>query len=479
MRHSVAVRGKCEFNSEGMQMNNERRFLSTRQLKWVPSIGGAMVLLALVSAPLPAAAVTCNLLENVGGGTTNPSPFAGAGWDVGSGQCNGDFTVSRDATFPGTPGGSGIELGMRIEQRSVGQLNPPDHTQRDYTVQTGSDPNRADRAWWNFQQSIAYSGSINSLDALTFIIRTDAGTSIPSQPFFDMLAARGTIDDRHPPKSTTTYTDIYQTSQNPVFGYFSAYDMDEEGAWTLTLVAMKSGRVSSVSICVHTPLAACEPLPVSFRDVRRSSDINAGVDLGGTAQLALNFTGSAAAAGDTWITVYDLDPNDSTPTTLGANAILLSADVLIHRPNNKKGAGLLALFNEAPPVTNKGLALFIFENGNSDTLVLATVDSTTGKLTTLATKALGAGILLNQWYHLRMEVVKSAGNFSVTGSVFRHATPTDPNSAIGTQVGTALTLGPTSLSGSGLADSGQVGIIASAISAIVDSSVTNFEIAID
>jgi hypothetical protein len=145
---------------------------------------------------------------------------------VGAGQCNGDFTVSRDATFPGTPGGSGIELGMRIEQRSVGQLNP------------------------------------------------------------------------------------------------------------------------------HTPLAECEALPVSFRDVRRPNDINAGLDLAGTEQLALNFTGSAAAAGDTWITVFDVDPNDSTPTTFGATTVGLCAEVSIHRQNNKKGAGLLALFNEGAPASS-------------------------------------------------------------------------------------------------------------------------------
>jgi hypothetical protein len=129
----------------------------------------------------------------------------------GDGQCNGDFTVSRDATFPGTPGGSGIELGMRIEQRSAGQLNPPAHTQRDYTVQLRSDvtqPNPS-RAWWNFQQSIAYDGLIDNLDALEFIIRTDAGTSIPSAPSFDMLAARSTIDDRNT-NGTATYTDLYQ-----------------------------------------------------------------------------------------------------------------------------------------------------------------------------------------------------------------------------------------------------------------------------
>src|SRR5262245_24333766 len=56
--------------------------------------------------------------------------------------------------------------------------------------------------------------------------------------------------------------------------------------------------------------------------------------------------GGAGPAGDTWITVYDTDPDDATPT-LFTGSVSLSADVLIHRFNNAMGAGLLALYNEA------------------------------------------------------------------------------------------------------------------------------------
>ncbi len=222
----------------------------------------------LVIPALPVfASGTCNNAATVGGGTFGFSPLAGLGWNVGSGQCNGDFTVVSDPLFPG----GALELGMRIEQRSAGQLNPPQHTGVNYEVQTGPDttqPN-AIRAWWNFQQSIAYNGAggVASLDALSFAIRTDIGTDFPVVPVTDMLAARVIIDDRPLPKTTAGFGDLYQTSQNPVFGWFSPpYNLTNTGpgAWMLTLAAVKYGRVSSVSICAHTPAAVCAAPPVVY-----------------------------------------------------------------------------------------------------------------------------------------------------------------------------------------------------------------------
>lgn len=222
--------------------------------------------LMLAMAALPAAAsVVCNLLNSVGGGTDDVSPFPGAGWDVGSGQCNGDFTVVTDPSFAG----GALELGMRIEQRSAGQLNSPQHAGIDYEVQTGSDTTQpsATKAWWNFQHSIAYNGVIGDLEQLSFSIRTDEGSFVPTAPVFDMKALRGVIDDRHLPKSTTTYSDIYQTSQNPVFGWFTpGYDLASvaAGAWMLTLVAVEGESFSSVSICAHTVGASCAAPPVAY-----------------------------------------------------------------------------------------------------------------------------------------------------------------------------------------------------------------------
>jgi len=229
-------------------------------LRWSAIIG------AVLAMGLPVmASGTCNLGASVGGGTAAVSPSAGAGWDVGSGQCNGDFTVVSKPLFPG----GALELGMRIEQRSQGQLNPPQHSGNNYEIQTGADPSNAFRAWWNFQHSIAYNGgadSINTLDKLTFVIRTDVGTQTPSQPAFDMLALRGIIDDRISP-STATFSDLYQTSQNPVFGWFTpAYDLTSTGpgAWMLTLIATKNGKFASVNICAHTPGAVCAAPPAVY-----------------------------------------------------------------------------------------------------------------------------------------------------------------------------------------------------------------------
>lgn len=247
------------------------------------AFGAIASLSVLLSEPAPARAdhnslhtTPCNAPNTVGGGQfgNSPGPVGppdSLGWDVGSGQCNGSFTTTTDMSFP-SDGGGGIELGLRIEQRRVGQVQRIGGNE--YQVELGNDTTPApalNRAWWNFQHSIAYDGDIDTLDALTFTIRTDAGPNLPSAPSVDMLAIRGAIDDRNnQPNSTSGFVDLYQTSQNPEFGWFTvnpdtdanntgAFDYDVEGAWTMTLRAEKDGQTASVSICVHTPNAQCLP----------------------------------------------------------------------------------------------------------------------------------------------------------------------------------------------------------------------------
>jgi hypothetical protein len=218
----------------------------------------------------------------------------------------------------------------------------------------------------------------------------------------------------------------------------------------------------------------------NFRDTLRGADINAGVDLAGGNHPALNFTGSANTAGGTWMTVLDTDP--STPDEdspfefrLGLH---LSADVLIHRFNNTKGVGLLAGFNEQPGA--RGLALILWDAGNSDVLQLFTVDPA-GKLTSLKGLGLGSAIAENAWYRLELDILPvleldilpvGGGRFEITGTVSKHLTPADPDSDIQAQVAQLIFSGP--LPAGVDARSGEVGIIARAISAAVDSSVTNF-----
>ena len=244
--------------------------------------------LALVLFTSSWAGAACNKSFTVGGGelgATNRDgtligPPTSLGWDVGTGQCNGSFTITREVSIPSVDG-DGIELAIRALQRGGGPITNTSNNGV-YEIQKGSDPTTVSipypngtRAWWNFQQSIAYDGNINQLNSLTFIIRTDAGPSVPAGPF-DMLALRQFIDDRNDTNNgqpvnrgaasknpTTAFRDLYQTSQNPVFApWFDSFDFNSEGAWTLALIAEKKGRFASVSICVHTPNAACDPTPV-------------------------------------------------------------------------------------------------------------------------------------------------------------------------------------------------------------------------
>jgi hypothetical protein len=217
---------------------------------------------------------------------------------------------------------------------------------------------------------------------------------------------------------------------------------------------------------VRAGVEGCRP----FRDIRREFQINFGPDFGGTYHDSVNFSGSAGAAGDTWITAYDTSRLDPASQDI-FGSVSLTADVLIHAFNNAKGAGLLALYNEA--LGKKGLALIVIDNGSTDRLVLSTVNQA-GQLVTLKTVAMGSGIAENVWYRLTMDVVVSGGNVTVTGEVFAHSSTTDPDSSLGAQVGATLAFsGPLP---AGVDPAGEIGIIASAVSAAVDTSVTNFNI---
>jgi hypothetical protein len=217
----------------------------------------------------------CNAASTVGGGMLGISA-GGAdpvgspnslGWSVGSGQCNGSFSSVTDGAFTGGI----LELALRAEQRSVGQV--AQSGVNDYTVTTGSDTTQPNtlRAWWNFHISTAYGGNINSLDKLELVIRTDVGPNLPSAPVFDLLAggARAALDARNnQPNPSTGFADLYQISHNPEFGWFAptsdtdvnptgAFDYSKPGAWLFTLTAVEGQSTSSVSICIHTPNERC------------------------------------------------------------------------------------------------------------------------------------------------------------------------------------------------------------------------------
>ena len=207
-----------------------------------------------------ATVAACNQLDVVGNGgdlTEGASTGAatGLGYDVGTGICNGGFTVFEDSAFPSAGGPKserGIELGMRAIHRFSGQY-----------VRSGTDTyivangfrvpaDATSGSLWGFQHSIAYDGNISDLDALTFFIRTDEGTSVPANfgtgnGVYDMKLLRGAfLDNRHftgtaipTDNPTDEWNDLYQTSQAPVFFTFgwllnaaesTFYDVDEAGA---------------------------------------------------------------------------------------------------------------------------------------------------------------------------------------------------------------------------------------------------------
>jgi hypothetical protein len=207
-----------------------------------------------------------------------------------------------------------------------------------------------------------------------------------------------------------------------------------------------------------------------FRDVHRGTQIEAGLDVT-TGHAALVFTGLTGSAGATWLTVYDATPTTPAPgPTFGAQTVC--ADVLFSRFNNLKGAGLVALLNEG--VGQRGLALVVADAGNTDVLRLATVEgdpAKQGKLAPVASVPLRSGVAEHAWYRLVMTVDPATPR--VTGKVYAHTAPLDPDSELAAQVGPTLTYGPAALP-EGVSSPGQNGILAQAISAAVDLSVTNF-----
>jgi len=201
----------------------------------------------------------------------------------------------------------------------------------------------------------------------------------------------------------------------------------------------------------------------NFTGILRAADIAPGTDLAGGGNPSLNFTGGANAGGSTWLTALTDDPFESDLCLLQ-----MSDDVLFHTFNNTKGSGLLAFYNQA---TRKGLVLILFNAGNSDLLQLAVVDQL-GKLTNIKTISLGSGVGENVWYRLSLEVSNpGGGTIFVTGQVARHTVPTMPGSPTLPPFATLDFSGPLP---TGLDPAGNIGLVARAVSAVVDLSVTNF-----
>jgi hypothetical protein len=209
--------------------------------------------------------------------------------------------------------------------------------------------------------------------------------------------------------------------------------------------------------------------PDCFRNVVRGGAFTAGVDSGGTGHTSLNIGGVAGAAGRTWMTVVDQDPSTPAADLLYASGTVC-ADVLIQPLNNRKGAGVVALYNQDP--AKKGLALIISNAGNTDLLVLGTVaGDANGTFTQLTSVPLNALIAENTWYRVVMTVTVGASP-QILGQAYRHTDGTNPNSDI-VAIGSQLTFAPSVLP-VGVEQQGEEGIIGWAVGAVENSSVTNF-----
>jgi nitrous oxidase accessory protein NosD len=221
------------------------------------------------------------------------------------------------------------------------------------------------------------------------------------------------------------------------------------------------GVVSSTPFLADAPLCADG---LRFLRILRPNDMSSGADVCGTGQTAaLNFTGSAGAGGGIW---FAGSPDSATLPGF------LAADVMIRPYNNAKGAGVAARFGVPGGV--RTLALFVIDAGNSDVLRFVTVEPT-GQTTTLSV-ALGAAITECAWYRVAMSLSTTLDGrgVAVTGHVFRHSAPRDPNSAVAfPEIGPGLSTTVPFPNGFSLG-SGSFGVTATAANAVVDSSVVNF-----
>lgn len=216
-----------------------------------------------------------------------------------------------------------------------------------------------------------------------------------------------------------------------------------------------------------------------FRDVLGGSFINRGNDFGTGAYTALNFTGSGSTdVFDGSMTLYDTTPGPSQKTLFTGN-LSVSLDFLVDQFNNSKGPGILFLYNEGAGM--QGLSLSVFDGGGTDSLalVMAGPDGVgMNAATTLAKTNLSGGVDENKWYRLALELSFSGSNYTVTGQVFSHQTPTNPNSVAVTQVGSTLSY-TGALSGS-LVNPYEIGLdTRGGTGTVLNTSITNFSVAGD
>lgn len=200
---------------------------------------------------------------------------------------------------------------------------------------------------------------------------------------------------------------------------------------------------------------------------------------------ALNFTGPAVSGGQNYLAIYDTTPGDGTATRNLFNAsgggIQISADVLFIKHN--ASGGVVALYNEG----QDGLALLAnnADGNNHDIPTLSLVWQSAGSNIVLTSLNLPAdSFVTGEWYRVTMNLTVTGDSFTVNGSFMDHADASNPNSALGSLIGSLTFTGsllnsdPSSLI---LTNPGEVGVIARGNESIslpdnVGVSITNFQV---
>jgi hypothetical protein len=201
---------------------------------------------------------------------------------------------------------------------------------------------------------------------------------------------------------------------------------------------------------------------------------------------ALNFTGvKTTSSGASFMAIYDTTPQANV-VGAGQNAagqnvftatpggIRISTDILFGHNGHAVSGGIVAMYNEGLD----GLALLAGNGGgnNPDKNSLNLVFQQNGTPTVLSSISLGAGgtqylgdtnssstLLGDQWYRIIMDLKAVGDSYTISGSFFNHVDPGDPNSLLGTQIGSTLMYSG-SLSNPGnaldLTNPGEIGLMA-------------------
>lgn len=147
----------------------------------------------------------------------------------GAGQLNGEFTVARR---------DGIEIGLRISDRTDGLLQVEGTKKGIYHAATGYDTGTTDRAEWNYDWHVDLQEADDPYLTLADFDLTLTQTFAPK-----LNGSAGPLDLKFPDLLPGLLDNavLYQSSQNAVF-FNDSFDPNAEGTYNLMLkLAPKAG----------------------------------------------------------------------------------------------------------------------------------------------------------------------------------------------------------------------------------------------